>query len=153
MILATSDDYEYPHIDWQCKSCECVYVSSGVPDTDYCPGGNHQATWKPNNSQIRDYIEFLESLEYGDGLVVCGEGPAPLMGPVETFGRRNTQTEGPYNYVVTDSIDSPARIIRWGSHEKTIEFAKADSEHKLWRDVYHVESVEIQTATVEGAQA
>ena len=137
MMLATSGDYELPHIDWVSDYSDTVYRSKGVPDTDFDPETNHEVTWSPNDEQILEYIEFLESLEVGDGLVVCGRGPAPLMGAVKSV------SDG---QLTTLSVDSPSRVIRWqsGIADPKIEFARADRDHLFWNKVYHVESVEIQ---------
>lgn len=135
-MLATSDDYEYPHIDWVSDYSESVYSSAGVPDTDHDHAVDHAVTWSPCADQLEDYIEFLETLEAGDGLVVCGKGPAPLMGPVESVG------EG---QLTTVSVDSPKRVIRWEDTDRwAIEFAKADDDIRSWSKVYHVEAVEIE---------
>jgi hypothetical protein len=36
MILATSNDIDYPHIDWKCSQCGMVYCSAGLPDDNRC---------------------------------------------------------------------------------------------------------------------
>lgn len=136
MMLATRDDYDLPHIDWVSDYSETVYRSTGVPDTDHDPEVNHEVTWSPCGDQIEKYIDFLESLEVGDGVVVCGKGPAPLMGPVKSVGG---------GQLTTVSVDSPSRIIRWGHSDRhAIEFAKAGDDFLHWDKVYHVEGVEIQ---------
>lgn len=140
MLLATRKDYDYPHIDWCCERCGSIYVSSGVPDTDHCVEG-HAATWRPEKAQMDAYIDILEDLDVGDGVVVCGDGPAPLMGRVESVGDGK---------IVTESLDSPRRTIRWtrGVDEddpSTIEWAKTDDEYgPFFDDVYHVGTVEVQ---------
>lgn len=135
MILATGDDIDYPHIDWVCDECGSVYVSSGVPDTDYCPGGNHPARWIPHDDQMREYIDLMESLEVGDGVLFAGRGPAPLMAPVEEVGE---------NYVIAESLDSPSRKIRWDREELEIEQAALDKEHEFYKRVYHVDTVVVE---------
>jgi len=135
MKLASIEDYEYPHIDWVCVNGDCgaVYSSAGKPDTDHCPNG-HEAIWRPNTDTVEEYIDLLESLDEGDGLVVCGRGPAPLKARVAEVGENSLRTE---------SISSPARIIRWRDYDEntTVEFAKADAELQSFSDVYHVERV------------
>lgn len=136
MILATSSDYEYPHIDWVSDYSDSVYSSAGVPDTDHDPAVDHAVTWSPCADQLEKYIGFLETLEPGDGIVVCGKGPAPLMGPVKSADNGE---------LTTVSIDSPSRVIRWQNTDRyAIEFAKADPEIHHWNKVYHVEGVEIE---------
>ena len=138
MILATPDDYDFPHIDWVCVNGDCgsVYKSSGKPNTDHCIEG-HEAIWRPNEDMLKEYIEVLESMEEGDGIVVCGSGPAPLMGRVEAVGDAEIRTE---------SMDSPPRVVRWSDLEddRRIEWAKADAEYQSFDQVYHVGSVEVQ---------
>ncbi|MDB9247413.1 hypothetical protein PN419_00125 [Halorubrum ezzemoulense] len=134
MILAARDDFEYPHIDWVSKYSSTVYASAGPPDTDHDPAVDHRVSWRPCDEALEEYIELLESLEAGDGIVVCGHGPAPLMGPVDEVGD---------GHVITESIDSPARKIRW-DQTPSIEFARMDRSHMYYDDVYHVERVEIQ---------
>lgn len=139
MILATSDDYELPHCDWHCKRCGMVYVSSGYPDETRCADG-HGFGWEIDKSQHEEYVDFLESLSVGDGVVFVGRGPAPLMGPVAETGD---------SYIITESIDSSARKIRWGGSKEdsysdySIEHSRTDRTHPLWQDVHHVEGVEI----------
>jgi preprotein translocase subunit YajC len=135
LILATSEDIDYPHIDWCCKQCGEVYCYAGYPPETRCTKG-HGHGWRPEAEQIEKYIDFLESLEPGDGIVMAGDGPAALMGPVESVGENELRTE---------SIDSPSRVVRWDNDEKTIEWAKAEDENLWFRDVYHVDSVEIQS--------
>ena len=137
MMLATSEDYDYPHIDWVSDYSDTVYRSSGVPDTDHDPEVNHEVTWSPCGDQIEQYINILESLEIGDGLVLCGHGPAPLMGPAKSVGN---------NQLKTASVDSPSRIVRWQSNaeDPKIEFARDDENQPFWNKVYHVERVKIQ---------
>lgn len=134
MMLATSDDYDYPHIDWLCRTCEMVYCSAGYPDETRCMEG-HGAGWRPEPSQVEDYIEFLESLDPGDGIVVSGRGPGTLMGPVESTD---------HNSLVTESIDAPRYEIQWSSEDGEIEFRRPDDEYDTWSPVYHVERVEIR---------
>jgi len=138
MILATTDDYDYPHIDWLCKKCGEVYCYAGYPPETRCTNG-HGAGWRPDPQQVSEYIDVLESLEPGDGIVIAGDGPAALMGPVESVGD---------GQLVTESIDSPRRKVRWVRDEDdpTLEWCNADREHELYDDVYHVETVAIQTA-------
>ena len=136
MMLATSSDYEYPHIDWVSDYSETVYRSSGVPDTDHDPAVSHAVTWSPCGEQYEKYIGFLETLEPHDGIVVCGKGPVPLMGPVKYVGDGE---------LTTYSFDSPSRVIRWENTDRyPIEFAKANDDIRHWNKVYHVESVEIE---------
>ncbi len=134
MILATRDDIDYPHIDWVCEECGTVYRSSGEPDTDYCAGGNHPAHWKPEEEQMEEYIDLLNSLEVGDGVLFAGDGPAPLMAPVKEVGE---------NYLITESIDSPSRKIRWDGMELEIEQTRMDQDHEHYSTVYHVDTVEV----------
>ncbi len=133
MILATSNDIDYPHIDWKCSQCGMVYCSAGVPDDNRCLEG-HDAAWKPEDQQMEDYIDLLESLEVGDGVLFAGNGPAPLMAPVEEVGE---------NYVITESIDSPSRKIRWDREELEIEQAALNKKHEFYDRVYHVDTVEV----------
>jgi preprotein translocase subunit YajC len=133
MILATRDDIDYPHIDWECSQCGMVYCSSGLPDDNRCMDG-HSAQWRPVDSQMEEYIDLLESIEVGDGVLFAGKGPAPLMGPVAEVGD---------SYIITESIDSPARKIRWDSDELKIEQASLDGENELYDRVYHVDDVEV----------
>lgn len=133
MIIATSDDYDIPTIDWACKSCGAFYSSSGPPRTRCLEG--HGAGWKPRPSQLESYIEFLETVEPGDGIVVCGSGPVPLMGPVESTDEQQ---------LTTVEIDAPARTIKWDPEELVIEWGKADDDPLTFSQVYHVESVEVQ---------
>ena len=135
MILATTDDYDLPHIDWVSDYSDTIYRSTGIPDTDHDPEVDHQVSWSPNADKMVEYIDLLEDLEVGDGIVVCGVGPAPLMGPVESIGDGQLKTL---------SVDSPSRVIRWDRDEAKIEFARDDREHHFWDKVYHVEKVEIQ---------
>lgn len=137
MILATTDDYDFPHIDWHCKECGMVYCYAGYPPETRCMGG-HGAGWRPETDQLLEYIDLLESLEPGDGIVISGRGPATLMGPVESVGD---------DQLVTESIDSPRRKVRWdrSGTVPTIKWCNADREHELYDDVYHVETVDIQT--------
>lgn len=139
MMLATREDYEYPHIDWVCENGDCgsVYRSTGKPDTDHCIEGHH-AQWRPCDDQLEAYVDILESLEVGDGVVICGEGPAPLMGPVEIAGD---------NKIVTRSFDSPPRIVRWDGAEPSVEWANANDEYgPFFEQVHHVETVEVLEA-------
>lgn len=143
MILATSGDYEFPHIDWLCKECGEVYCYAGYPPETRCTSG-HGAGWRPDPRQVTEYTDLLESLEPGDGVVLAGDGPATLMGPIESVGD---------GYLVTESIDSPRRKVRWERDEDdegnpvrpTLEWCNADKEYELYDDLYHVETVEIQT--------
>lgn len=137
MILATRDDYDFPHIDWLCKKCGEVYCYAGYPPETRCTNG-HGHGWRPHPDQINAYIDVLESFEPGDGIVINGRGPATLMGPVESVD------EG---QLVTESIDSPSRTIRWerDDTDPTLEWKKTDDDYDVYDDVYHVETVEIQT--------
>jgi hypothetical protein len=83
---------------------------------------------------MEEYIDFLESLEVGDGVLFAGDGPAPLMAPVEEVGEK---------YVITESIDSPSRKIRWDREELEIEQAALNKEHEFYDRVYHVDTVEV----------
>lgn len=133
MMAATRDDIDYPHIDWKCQTCGMVYSSRGLPDDNRCLDG-HDAQWKPENEQMSAYIDILESLEIGDGVLFAGDGPVPLMGPVEEVGE---------NYVITESFDSPSRKIRWDREELEIEQAALNKEYELYDRVYHVDTVEV----------
>ncbi|APX98594.1 hypothetical protein [Natronorubrum daqingense] len=144
MILATSDDYDFPHIDWLCKSCEEVYSYAGHPTETRCTGG-HGAGWKPDPETIHEYIDLLESVEPGDGIVISGDGPATLMGPVESIGD---------DQLVTQSIDAPRRTVRWERDDRddnnpNLEWTQTDADHAFWLDVHHVETVEIRTLATE----
>lgn len=134
MILATQNDIVYPHIDWKCTVCGIRYNSTGLPDDNRCVNG-HSTKWKPNDDKMEDYIEVLDDLEKGDGVVVAGHGPAPLMGPVEECGDE---------YIVTGAIDSPRRKIRWDEDDLTIEFTRPDDDYSIYSDVYHIDTVEIK---------
>lgn len=135
MMLATREDYDYPHIDWHCKTCGEVYCCAGYPPETRCPNG-HGAGWRPESAQVEVYIDFLESLEVSDGIVIAGDGPAALMGPIAETGDC---------YLITKSIDSPSRKVKWDSDSGEIEWCKANEEHEFYRDVYHVGGVEIQS--------
>jgi len=132
MILATHDDIEMPHIDWHCTECGAVYSSRGKPDETRCFEG-HSTRWEPESDQMEKYIETLESLEVGDGILFAGEGPAALMAPVKEVGE---------DYVITESIDSPSRKIVWGGG--TIKQRRMDRDVEWYDRVYHVNTVEIQ---------
>jgi hypothetical protein len=135
-VLATREDYDLPHIDWLCKECGGVYVSTGVPDETRCYEG-HAAGWRPHPEQVEDYIDTLESLAPGDGIVIAGSGPVPLMGRVE---------ETADGWLRTEELDSPAREVRWsrnGDDPPTVEWRQADDEHAVYSDVHHVETVEV----------
>jgi len=134
MILADPDDYEFPHIDWHCKECGMVYCYAGYPPETRCAEG-HGAGWRPEDEQVREYIDTLESLDPGDWLVVCGDGPAPLKGPVAWTGDGELTTE---------SIHTPARTIRWDDDRDhpVIVFDKADDEYATFNsEVHHVQAV------------
>jgi len=134
MILATREDIDYPHIDWVCDRCGSVYVSDGPPDTDHCIEGHH-AEWRPNDEQLATYVDLLESLAPGDGILVSGAGPAPLMSIVEEVGD---------GWLRAESIDSPARKVRWERGDPpTIEWTRLDRDHTHYQDVYHVDTVEV----------
>ncbi|AEH39474.1 hypothetical protein [Halopiger xanaduensis] len=143
MILATSDDYGYPHIDWLCKKCGEVYCYAGYPPETRCTNG-HGHGWRPDPRQVNEYIDLLETLEPGDGIVISGDGPATLMGPIAEVGD---------GQLVTESIDSPSRTLRWErdddaegyDREPTLEWKKADDPDAFYDDVYHVETVDIRT--------
>lgn len=139
MILATGDDLNYPHTDWMCSQCGMVYSSHGLPDDSRCLEG-HDAAWVPEEGQMESYIEALESLEAGDGVLFAGRGPAALMGPVKEVGD---------GWVITESIDSPSRKIRWSGGKQgdyKIEQANLEREHEMYDRVYHIDTVDIQTA-------
>ncbi|OLZ39109.1 hypothetical protein A6E15_19285 [Natrinema saccharevitans] len=145
MILATSGDYDLPNIDWLCKECGIVYCSAGYPPETRCPKG-HGHGWRPDPQQVIDYIDLLEELEAGDGIVIVGKGPAALMGPIESVG------DGQF---VTESIESPSRTLRWDRGDSdaegrdrrpTLEWKKTEKPDAFYDDVYHVETVDIQTA-------
>ncbi|ELY97317.1 hypothetical protein [Natrialba asiatica] len=138
MILATPDDYEFPHIDWKCKECGMVYCSAGYPPETRCLNG-HGAGWRPENEQLFEYIDLLETLEPGNGIVISGDGPATLMGPVESVDD---------NQLVTAMIDSSSRTLRWerDDSDPTIEWKQTEKPDAFYDDVHHVETVEIQTA-------
>lgn len=138
MILATPDDYDIPNIDWLCKECGMVYCSAGYPPETRCAEG-HGAGWRPHPDQVNAYIDLLESLEPGDGIVISGDGPATLMGPVESVDD---------GQLVTESIDSPSRTLRWerDDTEPTLEWKQTEVPHDVYDDVHHVETVEIQHA-------
>jgi len=133
MILATADDLNYPSIDWRCRVCEAVYVSRGQPDDRRCLNG-HDAGWVPHTDKMKEYVSILQSLEEGDGVLFAGHGPAALMGPVSEVGER---------YIVTESIDSPARRIRWGPEDCEIEQTALNRDHEFYHRVYHVDRVEV----------
>ncbi|MFP8891868.1 hypothetical protein ACLI4U_19160 (plasmid) [Natrialbaceae archaeon A-CW2] len=133
MILATRNDYEYPSIDWCCKKCEEVYVSRGYPPETRCTSG-HGHGWEPQEYALEEYIDLLESLEVGDGVVLCGEGPAPLMGPIEEVGD---------GYLITESMDSPRRKVRWDRDGLKFEFTNLERDYEIYDDLHHVETVEI----------
>jgi len=135
MILATSDDLNYSSIDWQCYVCGVVYVSRGQPDDRRCLNG-HDARWVPDADTMAEYVTVLQSLAEGDGVLFAGDGSAPLMGPVSEVGEE---------YIVTESIDSPARRIRWGPEECTIEQTALNTEREVYRRVYHVDTVEVMS--------
>ncbi len=141
MILATGDDYEYPHIDWHCKKCGEVYRYAGYPPETRCTNG-HGHGWRPDPEQVNEYIDLLESLNSGDGIVIAGDGPAALMGPIEAQG-----FEYGTSFIITESIDSPRRKLRWERDEDdpTLEWCNLDREHEIYDDVHHVETVEIRT--------
>ncbi len=132
MILADPEDYAYPHIDWHCRECGQVYCHAGYPPETRCTEG-HGAGWRPEDDQIQEYIDTLEDLEPGDWLVVCGDGPAPLKGPVVWADDGELTTE---------SIHSPARTIRWDADADPprIEFAKAGDD-AWFRNVHHVKAI------------
>ena len=140
MILATSDDLDYPSVDWHCRECGEVYVSRGVPDDSRCLNG-HDAGWRPHPDKMGEYVDLLESLKVGDGVLFAGFGPAALMGPVAEVGDR---------YIITESIDSPARRIRWDRPSEVdgesaqIEHTRMDREHEFYQQVYHVDTVEVK---------
>jgi hypothetical protein len=146
MIVATRDDYEYPHIDWLCKECGEVYCSAGHPPETRCTNG-HAHGWKPEPDQVEAYIDVLESLEQGDGIVICGDGPIPQMGPVESTGDGT---------LVTKSIEHARRELRWrdSDHEDgpVVEWVLPDNDHAIFRDVYHVETVAVQTEKSENTE-
>lgn len=139
MMLATSDDLNYPSVDWCCRACGEVYVSRGVPDDTRCTNG-HGAGWIPDADKMAEYVDLLESLEVGDGVLFAGFGPAALMGPVAQVGD---------GYIITESVDSPARKIRWSEASDIdgdtaqIEHARMDRERESYRRVYHVDVVEV----------
>jgi len=138
-LLATRGDYEYPNIDWRCRKCDEVYRSSGYPDETRCTNG-HGHGWKPDPDKLADYIDTLESLEEGDGVVVCGRGPAPLMGVVESTDESQLKIE---------EIEGPSRIVQWRGSEEgeetlAIEWYEAGDNPALGDQVYHVETVEVQ---------
>lgn len=137
MILATTEDYDFPHIDWMCKKCGEVYCYAGYPPETRCTNG-HGHGWRPDSIQVLEYIDLLETLEPGDGIVISGRGPATLMGPVESVGD---------GYLVTESIDSPPRKLRWerDDDDPTLEWKNNEDEHEFFDEVHHVETVEIQT--------
>jgi hypothetical protein len=145
MILADSESYDYPHIDWRCKECGAVYCYAGYPPETRCIEG-HAAGWKPHPDQIKKYIEVLDSQGSMDSnwIVICGDGPAPLMAPVEAIGH-----EYGWDFLITESIDSPRRKVRWHPDDFVIEWKQPDSEYDTYSDVYHVEVVEAQTAESE----
>lgn len=137
MILASHDDYQCPHIDWECRECGEVYVSSGYPPETRCIEG-HAIGWRPEAEQIEAYIEFLDGLAPGDGIVIVGDGPAPLMGPVESVGD---------NELTTASLNSPAYIIRWSLDDHKIRWSRIpenDPDDRWYNDVHHVEPVPIE---------
>ncbi|PCR88650.1 hypothetical protein [Natrinema ejinorense] len=145
MILATTDDYDFPNIDWLCKTCGAVYCSSGYPPETRCFEG-HGAGWRPDPRQVAEYIDLLESLGPGDGIVIAGKGPATLMGPIESVGD---------GQLITEAIDGPSRTLRWErddeaegrNRDPTLEWKRTVDSDMLYDDVYHVETVEIQAAT------
>jgi hypothetical protein len=148
MILANPDDYEYPSIDWCCKDCGEVYVSRGYPNETRCTSG-HGAGWQPNHGQRTGYAVLLAGLAAGDGVVVCGDGPAPLKGVVQSLGKGG-HDDGVVSRFITVGVrgaDAPLRKIRWYTGEDAsdddsdlkIEWCEADAEFESWRDVYHVE--------------
>jgi hypothetical protein len=127
MELADYDDYEQPNIDWECKQCGEVYRSTGYPPETRCMSG-HAAGWKPEQDKIDRDIELLESLTPVKGVVIVGEGPAPLKGPVKEVNEQS---------VTIASLESPARKVRWD--DEKIEWANLDRDVIFWNDVYHVE--------------
>lgn len=139
MKLATRDDYDLPNIDWLCKECGEVYCSAGYPPETRCMEG-HGVGWKPDPRQVREYIDVLESLEPGDWLVLVGDGPAPLMGPVESVGERS---------LTMKKLDSPSRSIRWGrgDDEPYIGWEKVNDEFATTADVHHVEQTDARPVT------
>lgn len=134
MMLATPDDITLPHVDWKCTVCEGIYGSAGFPEPSHCADG-HVAEWRPNAEQMTEYIGFLESLEPGDGVVICGLGGAAQMGRVESVGEE---------CLTTESLDNPAREVRWNrADEPTIEWLNQGDPNAVWKSVYHVEAVEV----------
>lgn len=126
MELATRGEYDYPHIDWECKECGEYYSYSGYPPETRCMSG-HGLGWKPNENAIEEYVGLLKMLGKNDEIVVCGEGPAPLKGRVVEVSK---------NSVITESINSPAKIIKWS--DNSIEWGNKSQEH-IYDDVYHIE--------------
>lgn len=132
MELAERDEYELPHIDWVSSGSGSVYRSTGKPDTDFDPDADHAVSWYPNDGQIEAYIDVLESLDVGDAVVMCANGPAPLKGKVVETGD---------NYIVSDleTGGSPPRRIEWDSDEPYIGQRRAEDEYATLSDVYHIE--------------
>lgn len=140
-ILAGPDDYEFPHVDWVCRRCGGQYGSAGMPDVSRCIEG-HCAGWRLSESQVEEYIETLESLEVGDGVVVVECGASPRMGPVEATGD---------GWLRTEALDYRAREVRWsrgGEDRPSIEWRAVDEDEDEDQDAYydvvhHIERVEV----------
>lgn len=147
MMLATREHYDYPHVDWLCIECGEVYRSSGYPPETRCTEG-HGIGWGPEPRQIQAYIEVLESIDPGDGIVVCGHGPAPLMASVAGIDRDACR-------LVTESIDLPSRVIEWEWTPSDGDDYLGDGDIRWWKvgddpvtcsEVFHVETVDVVTA-------